>query len=1703
MKKPVLALLLLFAALSSIAQKSNNGFIENKGQIVDQEGNPNTQVLYLLNRPGLNVQLKKNSFSYDTWTVDLNKRQSTAIERQKYSNQPQELQDILTYPVYNFHRVDIELVNANPSPEIIAESPSKDVLNYYLSGSEAKGIRHYSKVIYRNIYPYIDLEFFIKDNSQIGDAEYQFVVHPGGDVKDIVLKYDGSYGTKLSDGKILIDVSNGSLTEEIPMSYILGDRTPVTVKYSPAGKDCYGFVAGNYPKYSTLIIDPWPQLMWGTYYGGNQYEKELGVVTDALENVYVCGQTYSTANIATAGAHQVTKNSGYDGFIAKLDGFGQRVWATYYGGPLHDYIHDITLDAVGNVYVCGSTFSTSAIATAGAHQTAISGGEEAFLVKFDNNGVRQWGTYYGGTAYDKFTMLKVAPSGNIYAGGETGSANNIATAGSYKPTISSTWTDAFVVKFDPAGVRDWGTYFGGDSAEFVRDGLIIDVLENVYITGKTKSINGISSPGAYQPASGSSGNDYDAFVAKLTTSGNMVWSTYYGGTASDEGFDLSLNSTGDLYVVGWTFSNNNISTSGSFQEIYGGATDAFIAKFNSNGNCVRGSYFGGISDDMINAIQVDANGELVLSGSTKGTTGLATPYVHQSSYMGVEDMLLIKFDSLLQRSWCTYFGGTNAENSWDVCVTTSGYYYVCGDAKSLTLVATSGVHQSTYGGGTQDGYIARFAECSLVTADSHIMPSCFGDSNGSAIVTPDFGFSPYGYLWGDGQTNDTASGLAAGTYYVTIGDSRGCLWKDTVDVLQPALLTTILTGNDALCFGGSEGNVTANPAGGTPAYSYLWDSGCIEQTCDSLPAGTYIVTVTDLNNCTVSEQVTIGQPTIISVTVNTTDANCHGGSDGIAQAVVTGGTPNPDYGYLWSNNETTPDIIGLSAGEYYVTVNDGNSCTMVDTFLIGQPDTLLMSFTEIPASCFGYNDGSLDVAVTGGIIPYSYLWENGDTLTMADSLAAGTHYVTVTDSHNCVVNGQFDVTQPTLLTSVFDNVYNVSCHAFSDGYASALPSGGTPSYFFNWSSGSDSSEAGSLIAGDYYLTVTDAHNCFFIDTVSITEPDTIAVSFTNTSNLCYGDSTGSSNVLVSGGSLPFLIVWSSGDTGTVAGSLTAGTYTLTVVDDHSCIFEASTQVVQPDSIEIIFTADSVACNGGTDGSASAITIGGTNPFTYLWGTGSFNDTIFNLTAGTYPLTVTDANSCTAVDAIVISEPSPIRLFVNYYNLTCYQSNDGAADASAIGGVPPYQFLWSTGHVGTVIDSLPAGNYSVTVFDSHGCTESLTFILTEPDLLVSSGYTVDVICYGDPSGIGGVSTIGGTEPYSYLWNNGYTQVADSTIASGTYIITTTDANGCSDTDTITVVQPDDLIIGMTYQNVLCYNHANGWAASAVTGGILPYDYQWSSGDTTSSVTGLVPNTYNLIVTDNNLCTETYSVTITQPDSLMFISSTQNISCYEFDDGSVIGSVTGGTLPYNVSFTDTAGSQLPFTDLAAGIYYLYVTDSNSCVLADTFTISQPDTLLPVADFGIAPYDNYGYVDLSVSGGTEPYYYYWSNNYNSQDLTHLIGGTYTVTITDDHGCTSVLSAIIDLSLTIPDVITPNNDGYNDNFEILNLEAYTTIDISVYNRWGILLYNFNGSTQEYNNGNRFDGYFEGKPLPMGSYTYIIILNTEGSYTGAVLVKY
>lgn len=718
----------------SVKYRYQTGFIENKGQIIDQFNHPNPEVRYLLITPGLNIQLRQNGFSYDAYIIEKKKKENWIF--------------LPTHPDHSdsferigvFHRVDIQFLDVNSAVQLIADDPGDDYLNYYTPSTPEEGIlfvRHFRKVTYKNLYKGIDLEF-VAEPGNGKPVEFNFIIHPGAEISQIRWKYDGSETVNILSNKIQIKTIHGFISESISNTYEEETRRSVELKYLALKDGIFSF-SGEYNRANTLVIDPVPSIIWSTYYGSSGRDKVNGVSYDSLGNVYITGETTSSSNMATSGAHMTTYgggtahyNWGGDAFIAKLTSTGSRVWSTYYGGTSNDQGNCIKTAKNGDSYVGGCTESTTGIATTGAFQTSrpSSSYHNPFLVKFNASGVRQWGTYYGSGGNDHTfnNTITFDASGNIYI---TGSANcvsscqTITTSGCYQAQNSATGTgnaynDAFVAKFSPSGTLIWGTYYGGNrgsnqASHDEGDAIYVDDSNYVYITGSCQSSVGIATSNAYQTTFGGAVGTYDAFIAKFNSSGSALkWATYYGDSGNDYGRGITVDDSGYVYVSGFTSSTSGFTTSGAFQTSYGGGTyDAFLSKFTKNCNRVWGTYFGGSGSDILTTLSLTPSKDLIVTGYTDSVSaqaGLSTSGAYQSNYGGgANDGLILKFGLNGLRKWSSYFGGNQQDAIYCHEVDKSGNILIGGQTLSSSGIATSGTYQSSYSS-QEDGFVSKFLD---------------------------------------------------------------------------------------------------------------------------------------------------------------------------------------------------------------------------------------------------------------------------------------------------------------------------------------------------------------------------------------------------------------------------------------------------------------------------------------------------------------------------------------------------------------------------------------------------------------------------------------------------------------------------------------------------------------------------------------------------------------------------------------------------------------------------------------------------------------------------------------------------------------------------------------------------------------------------------------------------------------------------------
>ncbi|WP_185113254.1 beta strand repeat-containing protein, partial [Chryseobacterium sp. Hurlbut01] len=568
---------------------------------------------------------------------------------------------------------------------------------------------------------------------------------------------------------------------------------------------------------------------------------------------------------------------------------------------------------------------------------------------------------------------------------------------------------------------------------------------------------------------------------------------------------------------------------------------------------------------------------------------------------------------------------------------------------TLTITgATSAMNGYQYravaiGSGSATSNAATLTVVNISTAGSKTDVSCNGGSNGQATVVPSGGIAPYSYSWAPiGGTAATATGLSAGTYTVTVTDNFGCQTTRTFTITQPATSvsgTTVVT--NVSCNGSSNGAINLTPTGGTAPYTFNWGGGITTEDRTGLAAGTYTVTITDANGCTGTVNATVTQPaTSVSGTTVVTNAACNGSSNGAINLTPTGGTA--PYTFNWGGGITTEDRTGLSAGTYTVTITDANGCTGTVNATVTQPATSVSGTTVVTnVSCNGSSNGAINLTPTGGTAPYTFNWGGGITTEDRTGLSAGTYTVTITDANGCTGTVNATVTQPATSVSGTTVVTNAACNGSSNGAINLTPTGGTAPYTFNWGGGITTEDRTGLSAGTYTVTITDANGCTGTVNATVTQPATSVSGTTVVTNVsCNGSSNGAINLTPTGGTAPYTFNWGGGITTEDRTGLSAGTYTVTITDANGCTGTVNATVTQPaTSVSGTTVVTNAACNGSSNGAINLTPTGGTAPYTFNWGGGITTEDRTGLAAGTYTVTITDANGCTGTVNATVTQPA--------------------------------------------------------------------------------------------------------------------------------------------------------------------------------------------------------------------------------------------------------------------------------------------------------------------------------------------------------------------------------------------------------------------------------------------------------------------------------
>ena len=841
-----------------------------------------------------------------------------------------------------------------------------------------------------------------------------------------------------------------------------------------------------------------------------------------------------------------------------------------------------------------------------------------------------------------------------------------------------------------------------------------------------------------------------------------------------------------------------------------------------------------------------------------------------------------------------------------------------------------------------------------------------------------------------------------------------------VTITEPIPLSVNGFITQAQC-GGTDGGIDLSVSGEFPPFTFLWTSGETTEDLTGIGAGTYTVTVTDANGCSDSATFNLNNISSINITPNITSVTCSGGSNGAIDVTASGGTS--PYTFAWNSGETTEDIGGIGAGLYTLTISDASGCQFSEDIDVSTLPGMNIALDGSTNEVCSFDNGSIDISVTGGSGSYGYSWDNGTSTEDLTNIGSGVYELTVTDANGCSENSAFSIINDVSNCSAYcylniapSQVTDESC-GDSSGSIDITILDATSPYVVSWNNGSTTDDISGLSAGIYTVTVLDANQCELVESFIVgNDAGTFEVASSSTSNENCGNNDGTIDILTVGGTGPYSYVWSNGATTEDVTELSEGTYDVTINDNAGCtvneIFTVGNNVGTMSESAGVF---SEIC--GNDGGTINLTVtGGVTPYSYLWSNGSTNEDQTLLSAGIYSVIITDGVGCTlnSVDYTVTNSPTDLTILsIGITNENC-NDEAGAIDINVINGTLPYTYTWSNSAVTEDLSGLTAGVYSCIIFDNNGCqveTGDQTVFNQGGSLSVSTISTTDEVC-GDATGQIDVDVAGGTTPYTFSWDNGATTEDITGLSTGAYVITVTDAAGCatSYTESIQGVSPGFNISIISTIDEVC-GDGTGAIDIAVIGGANPVSYAWSNGSTTEDVSSLNAGLYTVSVTDNNGCELDVSATIQGEGIIVGSASISDEICGNAS-GAIDVSFSGGVNPYAFTWSN-GGITEDISGLSAGTYSITITGVGGCSYLDSYTVGNNTSGFAITSTTVVDEncgDGNGSIDVSSTGGVLPLLYSWDNGSMTQDLSGLSAGTYVLTIEDANGCSVGTSGTVD---------------------------------------------------------------------------------------------
>jgi len=1454
---------------------------------------------------------------------------------------------------------------------------------------------------------------------------------------------------------------------------------------------------------------------------------------DKSGNLLVLGIYNSDFTIAS---QTVTSIGGRDIYLTKYASDGTLLWINKAGSTGNEDPFGVTVDNDNNVYICGGFSLTASF---GSKNITSTGNQDIFLAKYKPDGSIVWAKDLAtGTQGDRALAITHSSNGYLYLTGMFKSSP-ITFGGSGQPggtvayNVSASGQDQWVAKYDTSGSFYWAKQFQTTNSLTVFRSIAVDLDNNLYVGG---GFYGNVTVGSTYTSKGLG----DLILFKLNSStGAVSWVRQGGGTSDDQLNTVKVGSDNCVYMTGYAQATGTLDSTATMQSstyaTNSNTPDILLAKYSPEGRLLWKALNGDAGLD--NGYGLAISDKLVfLSGYFCGTVNFNGTTISSGSLSNL-DIGFYVYDTDGNPVSAQSMQGTLEERGQGVGYDGAGNAYIAGYYLSNPL--TAGSFSLTNSAAGKDVVVAKYTNPFSATFTHKQNILCNGSLTGELTVTPYFGTYPYTYTWTlDGSSmslNDSiATGLAPGTYSVSVTDSKGKVAISSTTITQPTALAISGTATATLnCYGDADGVINITPSGGVTPYYYYWNTingNVVNETIQNqtgLIAGTYTVTLTDKNGCNLDKVFTIAQPPKV-LFGGSTVVPIVAGNDGSVTLNVTGGTPS--YSYSWSSGPTTKDISGLNVGgDYKVTLTDSHACVTDTTFWV---DDHRFFYATLQAKtnvlCKGGSNGAATIAwanSTTGNVTVSVTGQTPQVYSASFSgvhvvtgLTAGNYTATVNDGvESKIVN--FSISEPASSLSANAVGSITTCYGGSDGVVNLTVSGGTSPYSYLWSPGGATSQnLNNKPIGSYSVVVTDANGCTVPVSASITQPNDITYTIDVTTPIsCYGSRDGALTINnVQGGTGAYAYMWSNTLTSQSISNLAKDSYWVIVTDGNGCYKKESLSLVQPTQVVASFAVTNLGCHGSNDGSISITPSGGTPSYTFSVNGGSFdvNQNFIGLAAGNYTVVVQDNNSCSRTYTSTLSEPADIVITPTSTNPTCPESINGTIGISVVGGTAPYSYFWTTSDGSGIVQgaqnqsNLTPGTYTLLLTDAHSCSKSINVTLAAQNSSpIPSLSTIDnPVCQGSNA----VLTATGGSTYVFYKNGLLVQGPSVTssynsvsFANGDLIYAKViSAAGCSalSSDITMVVHslPIPTLTSSDADNSIC----EATPVTFTAGGGTMYEFflnNMSQGAPTATnqyITSSLADgdAVKVMVTDLNSCSATATPIVT--------AVTPNVGVPAFNSGASELCV-GGVSTYQATASNSAG--IVYSIVSGGASINSTTGDVSAVTSD-FTVRATATVIngcgvEIADMAVTvhalPTVDLG-GDQAICAGSMATLdagtfasYLWSDNSTSQTLVTGSAGNYSVTVTDLHGCSNTSAAVTITVNPVPVLdMTTQIDMLNTQTRTIDAGSGFTTYLWQYDGGDI------GTDQTYD--------VDGSVWGVGSYTIDIkVTNTGGcSSMGSVLVN-